>query len=147
MLLTKDLKVKMRTSCDNCRKRHRKCDGKLPCTRCAELGFHCVYSQRKKRGIQRDHPHLDSLHLQLMSMMEEANKRALMWEKLYYQTVDRLYHLQQLNTLEPEKKRRKIEPNAVSQNSMNEFVEEWLTETVDLGLNLEEITGKGSIRE
>jgi hypothetical protein len=143
-------KVKLRTSCDQCRKRHRKCDGKLPCVRCANLGLHCIYSQRKKRGIQKkDHPQLDSLHVQMMKMLEEENKRALMWEKLYFQTLERFHQLQQImkqsSSQEPEKKLRKIEPNTVHRNVKSEITEEWLNETIDLELKLEEISGEGII--
>eukprot|EP00033_Pygsuia_biforma_P001062 GCRY01001209.1.p1 GENE.GCRY01001209.1~~GCRY01001209.1.p1 ORF type:complete len:859 (-),score=208.84 GCRY01001209.1:527-3103(-) len=41
------------SACDRCRNRKVKCDGQLPCSRCAAAGVYCVYSQQKRRGAKK----------------------------------------------------------------------------------------------
>ena len=38
------------TACYFCRKRHIKCDGKLPCLNCSEKNYECYYTNNAKRG-------------------------------------------------------------------------------------------------
>jgi hypothetical protein len=37
-------------ACKNCRDKHRRCDGKIPCTRCFNLKLECQYVHAKTRG-------------------------------------------------------------------------------------------------
>lgn len=43
-------------ACTECRRRHLKCDARLPiCSRCVESGYHCSYL-KSRRGGKRKHP-------------------------------------------------------------------------------------------
>lgn len=40
-------------ACLPCRSRHLKCDGKQPCSRCADVAKQCMYAQSRRGGLDR----------------------------------------------------------------------------------------------
>ena len=98
----KNLKKRLRQSCDNCRKRHRKCDGQPECSRCKRLGLKCVYSERRERErTKQTKQNLDSLHLKLMQQLEEVKRRAELWEQMFY-AINELLHQNNFPTTIPQ---------------------------------------------
>ncbi len=41
------------SACEECHRTKSKCDGKIPCSRCAVKGLRCIRYKQKKRGRKK----------------------------------------------------------------------------------------------
>lgn len=66
-------------SCNHCKKSHRKCDCKQPCSNCAMRNLICEYSPRKKPTFKNSEKQLQAELLKLKSQYERLERSEKYW--------------------------------------------------------------------
>lgn len=79
-------------SCNQCRKNHTKCDGKLPCAYCSLRNTKCEYSFKKQRTQKptKQELQLQSELLKLRSEYERLQYSEKYWKEKYHSATTTL---------------------------------------------------------